>query len=158
MKRKEYMYKIYQFSACTLFHILCSKLESVGYYLCGKQYQGPIHSSRSTDGIPDGSVSTKIRECLSVNLRTFSCSYWWKPNTQFTSSSSGWPLVMVTLFIFPHGLRFNTVVYMCLEEVMQAGSRGWLLEDPTFANRTLWHATQTREPSDYITPKIWPPN
>ena len=52
--------------------IPCSELSFRGPNL------GPYH-------IHSGSTNRKISECLGVNMRTDSYSYWWKPNTQFTS-------------------------------------------------------------------------
>ena len=83
--------------------LLCSKLESAGHCLWGKQNHDAIHSSRNLKtasyavGIYNENSNTKILECLGIKLRIASYSYWWKPNTQSTSSCLGWSLAMVTL-------------------------------------------------------------
>ena len=48
-------------------------------------------------GIQAGNANKKISECLVINLGTDSYSYWWKPNTQSTSSCLEWSWAMVML-------------------------------------------------------------
>ena len=48
-------------------------------------------------------------------------------------------------FIFPHGPRLNMEAYIkCLKEY-RPGLRGWLPEDPTFDNITLYPVPGTKE-------------
>ena len=61
---------------CFRFHLLCSKLESLGHSLCRKQYHDTIQSSKNLETAcypidnHAGSSNTKISQYLSVNLRT----------------------------------------------------------------------------------------
>ena len=68
----------------------------------------------------------KISECLGVNLRTNSYSYWWKPNTQFTVFG------VIATDAFIHLCTWPQMEHGDMHQVPRgdsAGSKGWLLED-----------------------------
>ena len=52
-------------------------------------------------------------QCLRVNPEANTCSYWWKPNTNFPSCGSRWSLVMVMICL--HSSSHIDSLIRCLE-------------------------------------------
>ena len=99
---------------CFRFCLLCSKLESVGHCLWGKQHHDAIHTLQKccTVAIQLGNFNTKVSKYLGINLKTDSYSYWWKPNAQSTSWCLIWSPAIVILYhhsseviLWPHNQR-----------------------------------------------------
>ena len=86
---------------------------------------------------------TKLSECLGVNQRTDSYSYWWKPNTKSTLWCLGWLLAMVML-----GLYSSSHMASDATQMSGRGSTSMDWESDSWGpNRTLHHATQVGETS-----------
>ena len=91
-----------------------------------KQHHDVIHSSRNLETAYCTTwhlwLKLQYKECLGVNLRIDSYSYWWKLKIQ----SSSWFFKVVTrngdvmlLLILPHGLKVNIEAYIkCLKKIV----------------------------------------
>ena len=79
-----------------LFQVLPTIHQTRVSWVLSVRKAAPWHNSLPQKFLNARSFNTKISECLSVNLRTDSYSYWWKSNTQFTSWYLWWSLTVVT--------------------------------------------------------------
>ena len=135
---------------CFRFCLMCSKLNSIGVCLWGKQHHNAIYFTRNLE-IAWCTVRHSCSKLQYEDFRVFGCQS--KGRFIFMFMKTKHPVHIMVLemvtsngdvmppFVSQHGFWLNTEAYIkCLMEVVLPLSRGWLLEDPTSGKRTLRHA------------------
>ena len=128
---------------CFRFCLLCRKLKSVGHCLRGKLHHDAIHAFQNleTIGCTPWHSRPSIYEyfCLWVSFRGQ-----FHIHTDEKSTPSSYHDVWGGLCL--HSSSHAEAYIKCLKGYCLLGSKGWMLEEPPFSNRTLGHVPQTREP------------